>query len=299
MRAHLSAVLGSVVFVAACSSSEGPASATSSGASATSSAAKAASVALPGSAAAATSPSARAPAVEDADAVLKRLDPLADGPAGASALSSALALCRDGSLPSGALSGRDPGPIRVTRCNPATHAQFLLKSSSLQAGSTDAEKRKTAEQDAALALALDPTAALPAGASDAAVALFATAKKGPPRFGMRGSTPSARLGAVTTSDEATKKELEAAIAGEVGSAVRYCYTTGLFANPNLLGAIAIAADIDEGGRLSGATVTGDLPDGAVNDCVAALVNRSKVAPPSKAPAKVNIPFVLSPSSPSR
>ena len=86
-----------------------------------------------------------------------------------------------------------------------------------------------------------------------------------------------------------------ASAGEVSSAVRFCYTMGLFDNPNLQGAIAIVADVAADGRLSAAIVSGDLPDAAVNACISALVNRSKVAAPAVAPAKVKLPFMLSPS----
>ncbi len=296
MRAHLIARVGSIAF-AACAPSE--ATAPSASGSPRPAASVSATVSAASVVAAAAAPSASAAAIlRDANAELERLDPLADGPDAAEKVLAALALCSGGVAPSGARGRASTLPavtIEATRCEPAVHAKLLLKSASLWADSADDEKRKTAEHHGALALALDPAATLPPSASTAATALFATAKQGPARFGMRGSKPSARLGAVTASDEATRKQLESASAGEVSSAVRFCYTMGLFDNPNLQGAIAIVADVAADGRLSAAIVSGDLPDAAVNVCISALVNRSKVAAPAVAPAKVKLPFMLSPS----
>ena len=103
-----------------------------------------------------------------------------------------------------------------------------------------------------------------------------------------------RLGAVSSSDEATQKDLAVAAAGEVASAVRFCYAHGLLTNPNLQGSLTISAVVTKDGWLSLAGASASVPDNGVVSCVTTFANRSKVNAPSKTPTKVSIPFTLTP-----
>lgn len=288
-----------VVTTLGCSSSEGTAPAASSSGSAkpavsvTKSAAPALSASAAASASAAPSASAAVPSgLRDADTELKTLDPFGAGGDGAQKFLTALTLCGDQGTATTPW-GRDPAAptpppkVEATRCNASMHGKLLLKSASMLADSKDANNKKTATEHVALALALDPAAELPTDADAATKALFTAAKKRKPL--------EARVGAVTTSDEPSKSELEKAVGGEVSSAVRFCYTIGLFNNPNLQGRLTIAADVGADGQLSAASVTGDLPDQGVLSCVGTYVNRSKVNAPSKAPTKISVPFILNPA----
>jgi hypothetical protein len=290
-----------LLVLAGCSSSEVTTTVTSSSGSAakpaTSSAKSAAAPASASAAAPATSGTA-APAMRDAEAELKALDPFNDSaPDGAQKLLTAMTLCgeptsstapwgREDSVAEDKAAPALAKPPAASRCSPESHAKLYMLSASMLADSKTPENKKTAEEHAYFALALDPKAALPAGANAAAIATVAAAKKRP--------APEARVGAVTTSDEATPKELEKAAAVELGSGIRLCYASGLLLNPNLQGNLAVQAEVAADGRLSEVKVSGSLPDAGVISCVARFGNRSKVNAPSRTPTRVSIPFVLSP-----
>ena len=160
-----------------------------------------------------------------------------------------------------------------------------MKSASMLANAKGADSKKMAEDEAALALALDPAAALPADASPAANAVVSAVKKRP--------APSVRVGAVTATNLATT-EIETAVATELSPAVRFCYTHSLASNPKLEGRAAVEADVGPDGRLAAVKVTGTVPDESFMRCVASFAKRSKLSPPSSTPAKVTIPFTMTP-----
>lgn len=283
--------------LAGCSSSEVTTTITSSSGSAPKPAASTAkSAAAPASASAAAPVASASAAMRDAETELKAIDPFNETATdGAQRLLTAMTLC--GQPASNAPWGRDdsvgedkaaPTPPKpaASRCTAESHAKLYMKSVSMLADSKDAAGKKTAEDHAYLALALDPKVALPASAKPGETATLAAARKR--------RQLGARVGAVTSNDDATTKALEPSIASEILPAVRFCYASALLTNVNLQGSVAISAEVAADGRLSGAKVDGSLPDSAVIACIQGFANRSKLAAPLKTPARVNIPIALSP-----
>ncbi|MBL8742266.1 MAG: AgmX/PglI C-terminal domain-containing protein [Myxococcales bacterium] len=288
MRLHALAF----ILVAGCSSSEVTTTITSSSGSAAKPApspAKSGSAATPSASAATPVASASAaPALRDAEAELKTIDPFDDAATdGGQRLLNAMVLC--GQPGSDAPWGKDDAvgedKPAASRCSAQTHAKLYMKSVSMLANGKGNDATKLAEADAALALALDPAAALPAGASPAANAVVTAVKKRP--------APSVRVGAVTATNMATT-EVETAVATELSPAVRFCYTHSLTSNPKLEGTAAVEADLGPDGRLAAVKVTGTIPDESLMRCVASFAKRSKLSPPSSTPAKVAIPFTMTP-----
>ena len=166
-----------------------------------------------------------------------------------------------------------------------------MKSASVLADSKTTEDKQTAELHAYYALALDPKASLPAGANAAAKATLEAVKKPQKRFIW--IVPAVRVGAVTTSDEVARKDLENAAAA-LEPTLRLCYASGLRNNPNLQGSLSMRALVEPDGRLSDIKTYGSLPDADVVRCLTAFATRSKLNAPRRTPTKVTIQFELEP-----